>query len=104
MNHPLIAFCVYFCLTISVAQDPKQTAVTTRPDLSGTWVFNLSKSDIGSRKGSPLYDELTLTILHHEPELQIIRWLRKKKKETTQRLVYYTDKRGESESNNRRQQ
>ncbi len=96
MKCALIAFCAGWCLTVSVAQTANRAIVSAKPDLSGTWAFDLSKSDIGSRKGSPLYDELTLTILHREPELQVVRLLKRKEHETTQRLVYYTDKRGES--------
>ena len=94
MNLSLIG--VVFLVTVQAAQDTKQIPPATVPDLTGTWVFNLSKSDIGSPGGSPLYDELTLTIVHREPEIQIVRWLRKKKRETTKRLIYYSDKRGES--------
>ena len=85
-----------FCVTVFGAQDSPRIGRSRAPNLTGTWVFNLSKSDIGSPAGSPLYDQLTLTILHREPELQILRQLRKKKREISQRLVYYTDKRGES--------
>lgn len=85
-----------FCVTVLGVQDSPRIAPSTVPELTGTWVFNLSKSDIGSPGGSPLYDELTLTIVHREPEIKILRQLRKKKRETTNRLIYYSDKRGES--------
>ena len=84
-----------FCVTVLGVQDSPRIAPSTVPDLTGTWVLNLPKSDVGSDR-SRLYDELTLTILHREPEIKIVRNLTKKKKTTSQRLVYYTNKRGES--------
>jgi hypothetical protein len=91
-----IVFWLVFWTNISLAQEPKRLAASTKSDLSGTWVFDLSQSDIGSPKGSPLYDALTLVILHHDPEFKILRKLKKKNSEKSQLIIYYADKRGEA--------
>jgi hypothetical protein len=83
--------CVVFC----PAQDKKAQA-QSRPDFTGTWVRSLSKS---KNNRWPLGTALvTLTILHHEPEIKITRKSDLRGKETIIEGLYYTDGRGENNS------
>jgi hypothetical protein len=77
----------------SIAPAP---VVQTNPDFSGTWRLDMSASDFGGPKEGLVYDGLTLTIIHHDPELRITRRIFKKKRERSQEVVYFTDGRGES--------
>jgi len=99
-RHPrkVIVLSLLCCWAVCFAQDKdnKRNAAISKPDLSGTWVLDLSQSDLGSAGSNPYYDELTLEIVHHEPELKILRTLKKKKRETFQKLIYHTNKRWET--------
>lgn len=76
------------CAVLCPAQD-KATSGQSRPDLSGTWVRNSSKSkNIGPAS-------VTVTISHKEPEIKITRKVVLKGKETITDGVYFTDGRGE---------
>jgi hypothetical protein len=92
LKSAITILCMFILLSVGLGQQTKPRPVAIRPDFSGKWSLELSKS---SPKGNPLYDELTLTILHREPEIIVVRQLKKKQRETSQRLIYYTDKRGE---------
>ena len=72
-----------------------ETPKSNQPDLSGTWVLDMDRSNFGGPKSDLIYDSLTLVIEHREPEIKIRRILVKKRKETTHTLTYYTDHRGE---------
>jgi hypothetical protein len=69
----------------------------TKPDLSGTWVLDLSLSDYGKSKNSLLFDELVLVIAHHDPELKVTRKMIKEKREASKEFTLYTDGRGKSQ-------
>lgn len=64
----------------------------TKPDLSGTWAFDHSRSNVG--KTSTAYDEIKIT--HHEPEFRIVRTITINGKSELKELIYYTDGRGET--------
>lgn len=64
----------------------------TKPDLSGTWAFDHSRSNVG--KSSTAYDEIKIT--HHDPEFRIIRTITINGKSELKELIYYTDGRGET--------
>lgn len=71
----------------------KNSAAQSRPDLTGTWERNLSKSKRGNRAvGAGV---VRLIISHKEPELKVTRHSDFKGKETITDSVYYTDGRGE---------
>lgn len=84
-------------VTLCPAQDIRGgLTAENKPDLTGTWVLDMPKSDFGPHKGDLAYDELTLIISQHEPEIRITRKTVKNKKERSQALAYYSDGRGES--------
>jgi hypothetical protein len=69
------------------------------PDLSGIWMLEMSKSNLGSLKNNLLYDSLTLDISCHGAKLAIIRKQTKDKHERVQQLAYFIDGRGEKNPN-----
>ena len=64
----------------------------TKPDLSGTWALDHKRSNVG--KASTAYDEIK--IIHHDPELKIVRTITIAGKPEPTELIYYTDGRGET--------
>src|SRR6476619_5894524 len=64
----------------------------TRPDLSGTWAFDHSRSNVG--KTSTASSEIRIT--HHDPEVRIERSITVNGKSELKELIYYTDGRGET--------
>lgn len=66
----------------------------TRPDLSGVWAFDNSKSKI-DLKGKEQFADYVLTIVHHEPEIRITRTYKEDGRERSEESIYYTDGRPE---------
>jgi hypothetical protein len=70
-----------------------------RPDFSGTWMLDKERSKLSEayplRKGG----DQTLTITQQEPEVKIAQKSVLPGRERTREFVYYTDGRGESNSN-----
>lgn len=66
-----------------------QSTKKLRPELSGTWVMDRSKSSKAIN-----FDE-TLLIDHQEPEIRITRKITVKDYERVEKLTYYSDGRGE---------
>ncbi|MCA1592320.1 MAG: hypothetical protein LC754_06655 [Acidobacteria bacterium] len=98
MRKTLACVLLLACVSVCAAKDDKtKGAVKSRPDLSGTWGRDKSKSDFGMLASSPAAkaDE-TLTITQNEPEIKITRTLSLNGREEVQALVYYTDGRGET--------
>jgi hypothetical protein len=87
----LLSWAMSFVLVCS-AQD-KKSAPQTRPDLTGTWERNLSKSKRGNRAVGTAV--VRLIISHNDPELKVTRQSDSIGKETITDSVYYTDGRGE---------
>jgi hypothetical protein len=63
-----------------------------KPDLSGVWAFDPSRSNVG--KNSAYNVEITIT--HHDPELKMLRKLTLNGKTEQKELTYFTDGRGET--------
>ena len=80
---------------VVLQKQPVPSSQSATQNLTGMWVLDVSKSDMGSLKANVLYDSLTLEITHDEPKLTIIRKITKDKRERLQRLEYYPDRRGE---------
>jgi hypothetical protein len=62
MRRILSAVCVLFLLAVSI------NAQGARPDLSGTWNLDVTKSDFA---GAPAPDSLIYVIEHKDPSLKI---------------------------------
>ena len=63
-----------------------------KPDLSGTWAFDRSRSNVG--KTSSVNSEIKIS--HHDPELKIHRTININGQPDQRELIYYTDGRGET--------
>jgi len=84
----LLLACVPYFAANARTSHQKQA----RPNLSGTWTMEQSKT-----KESILNPpELTLIIAHQEPEIRIKRRFTLGGRQQEQDLIYYTDRRGES--------
>ncbi len=79
------------CAALCIAQEGNQkSASQSKPDLSGTWVLDKSKSKPGKKTGG-----LTLIISQHESEIRITRKSTLDGNEKNHELLYYSDGRGE---------
>src|SRR5260370_2815998 len=91
---------VYLLIVLSVSTllPPRSSSSAihqNKPNLSGTWVLDMSLLECDCDKNDLVYDNLALDISYHEPELKITRKITKKKQERSQEVIYYTDGRGE---------
>ena len=93
MKQAIISLCLFFS-TISVFAQYKTIGQEAKPDFSGTWVLDMDKSVLG--RSSPPYDGVKLMINQSTETLEVTRIVSRKKKEFSQKLVYYFDGRGES--------
>jgi hypothetical protein len=64
----------------------------TKPDLTGTWLLDRTRSNVGP-SARP---EQPLKIAHHDPELRITHMIMDNGQLTGRDFVYYTDGRGET--------
>jgi hypothetical protein len=83
------------CASLAFAQDDKPK--DAKPDFSGTWIFDKSKSSLGPfERSAAARAEITLVITHKDPELKIVRKIRVEGNESSQEFTYYSDGRGEA--------
>lgn len=83
------------CASLALAQGDKPK--DAKPDFSGTWAFDRSKSSLGPLERSPVANaEIMLVITHKEPELKITRKVNLNGNATSQEFTYYSDGRGET--------
>ena len=95
MKAILLSLCLLACAVAAAAVDDKKGKA--RPDFSGRWELDRSKSEYGLFEDRPLAKaEATLVVTHREPELKFVRTLRLNGREETREFTYYTDGRGES--------
>ena len=81
-------------MSLAFAQDKPKDA---KPDFSGTWTFDRSKSNLGPFERMPAANaEITLIITHKEPELKIVRKVNLNGNAGSQEFIYYSDGRGET--------
>ena len=81
----------------AAARDGGKKEGKPRPDLSGTWELDKSKSDFGLFRDRPVSKaDSTLVIAHSDPELKVTRTLRLNGQQETKVFTYYTDGRGET--------
>lgn len=91
----VILLCLVFSL--AVAQTKTGSKTTTRPDLSGVWALDESRSQIDSRLRNK-EDNYVLTIVHKEPELHLTKTYERNGRKLTAESIYYTDGRPEFHS------
>ena len=90
MKKALACLMMLALAAVCAAQDSRKKESKQRPDLTGTWVLDKSKSGGGSNFDS------TLVITHRDPEVRINRTDVRKGERVTKDYVFYTDGRGES--------
>ena len=95
MKSIILCVCVAACLAgVSSAQVGKGSE--SRPNLSGTWALDKSKSNYGEARGSDFSKaDSTLVIEHRGSELRIEKTVVLKGQRETKQYAYYTDGRGE---------
>jgi len=89
----LIGICSLFVASLCVAQGSKEKnkqVETTKPDLSGTWALDPTKSNLGRD-----ISNYVLTIAHHEPEIRITKAYKRGKRDVKEEVIYHTDGRPE---------
>jgi hypothetical protein len=98
MKSVLLALCLLLaCPSFAAARDDRKKEGKPRPDLSGTWELDRSKSDFGLFRDRPLSRaDATLVIAHKDPELKITRTLKLNDQQEVREFSYYTDERGET--------
>ena len=98
MKSIILCLCLVASLAgVSSAQGDKKKEGKPRPDLSGTWELDKSKSDFGLFRDRPLSKaDATLVVAHSEPELKITRTLKLNGQQEVKEFTYYTDERGET--------
>lgn len=81
--------------TLCLAQNPASQKQTkpAGPDLSGVWLLDESRSNVGS--GKDRLSEYSLTIVHHEPQIRMTKKYKRGARQITEELIYYTDGRPE---------
>jgi hypothetical protein len=75
---------LFLAFTVFGQTEKEKSNKKEKPDFSGTWILDKSKSK------KPSYD-LTLTVAHREPELKITSVFESRGEKKTQEQVYYTD-------------
>src|SRR5215216_5809102 len=99
MRKTIILLCMTLSFaTLCAAQDDKAKGdKAARPDMSGAWKLDKSKSQMGRLgQGQMANAVITLTISHKDPELKITRKLSLNGQQQVQELGYFTDGRGET--------
>ena len=94
MKAILLTLCLLAC---AAAADAGKMEGKSRPDFSGTWRIDKSKSDFGEFSDRPLSKaDATLVVEHKDPELKIRRTLSLDGREEVKEFTYYADERGET--------
>ena len=87
----LLLLITTFCF--AQTQTKKNQSQPDRVDLSGVWVLDESRSNVGS--GKDRLSEYSLTIVHHEPEIRMTKRYKRAGRQYNEELIYYTDVRPE---------
>ncbi len=84
MKKFLAVQCLLLTVLLSISFGNSQKKAP--PDLSGTWILNPAKSNLGSE-----ITDYVLTIVHNEPEIRFSKKYKRGKHEISEDTVYYTD-------------
>jgi len=92
MRKALVSWWMFIAAMVCFAQAETQNSNKQgKPDLSGTWILDKSKSPKVDA------DKFTLVIVHREPEIRITEKLLKDGRELIKESVHYTDGRSDSD-------
>lgn len=90
----LICLWLSVLTAVCLAQDDKAKA---RPDFSGSWVLDASKSEFGRGGGGAGSNVTgTMTVTMKDAEFRLSRKMKFNEQERTMDFLYYTDERGET--------
>ena len=78
-----------------------QTAIKARPDFSGVWILDESKSDLSDNPEGKVTDYV-MTIVHKEPEFRTVKKYKRSGRDHVEESVYYTDGRPEFQASTTR--
>lgn len=76
---------LFSVLSVGAAQSPKHKT-DNKPDLSGVWVLDSSRSRIQNK-----VSDYVLTIVHREPEIRMTKRYRFEGSEHLEEVIYHTD-------------
>jgi len=88
---------LFLVWVVGAGQTTDKAKTNTRPDLSGVWAFDNSKSNI-NLKGREKLTDYVLSIVHHEPEIRMSKTYKEGGRERSEETIYYTDGRAEFSS------
>jgi len=91
-----VAF-LFLVWVVGAGQTTDKAKTNTRPDLSGVWAFDNSKSNI-NLKGKEKLTDYVLSIVHREPEIRMTKTYKEGGRERSEETIYYTDGRAEFSS------
>ncbi len=87
MRKAIVGAWVLLAVTVCAAQSDKKPEV--KPDLSGTWVLDESRSTTGS--GENKITDYVLTTVHQEPEIKLSKKYKQGGREVVDEVVYCTN-------------
>lgn len=92
MKKSLILLVMLCCVVVASAADDK-----AKPDFSGNWTLDKSKSDLGQfGRGNLANASMTMSVSYKEPEYKMVRHIDANGQDIAQNYTYYTDGRGET--------
>lgn len=89
-----IAVCLLCSLMLLV--NVSSASAQTKPNFSGTWSLDKSRSNFGRLAKEAANVKITLKITHREPEVKMVRSGSLNGQGGAQNITYFTDGRGES--------
>jgi hypothetical protein len=94
----ILGLWLLMSVTLCLAQDDKtKSGAKPRPDLSGNWTLDRSKSDFGRFEGSAIAKaDVMMTITWTDPEFRVMRKMNLKGEDHSGDWLFYTDGRGET--------
>jgi hypothetical protein len=86
----------FLLLSLILLTEGTPAVAQTRPDFSGNWSLDKSRSDFGRLAKEAANIKISLKITHREPELKVVRSGSLNEQGGTENLTYFTDERGEN--------
>jgi hypothetical protein len=89
-KHILIAVCLLAVVGLSSGQNKSKPAQSDPPNLSGEWILDPSRSNMGNE-----IHDYTLTVVHEGPEIRFAKRYWRGKREIKEESIYHTDGRAD---------
>src|SRR5262247_3316146 len=91
-----IFFIACSILFLTVTLNPTESRAQTKPNFTGNWALDKSRSNFGRFAKEAANIKITMKITHREPELKMVRSGSLGGAAAAQNLTYFTDGRGET--------